>query len=207
MSLEPPINPDDQNQNTELPASQGPTQVKEGSDTSMIFVLRNQKVLMDRDVAAIYGIDLHGLKQVVRKNQERFPEDFMFVCSGVELAGLRENGVLPASTKYAPMMFTEQGVAMLSSVIQTVSAANANTEIIRTFVQLQELAENHAQITQRLGGLEARYESHFALIFGAIEKLTLTNINEVPTLGVPIGFDLHVRPKENSTKTSGVSDT
>ncbi|MFV0338522.1 MAG: ORF6N domain-containing protein [Chthoniobacterales bacterium] len=125
-------------------------------------------MILDRDLAELYGVETRILKQAVRRNVDRFPEDFMFVLSKEEFANLRSQFVISSShggLRHAPMAFTEQGVAMLSSVLRSPRA------IMRTFVQLRRLMDSNRDLARKINALEKKYDEQFALIFKAIKQL------------------------------------
>jgi hypothetical protein len=140
-----------------------------------IILLRSQKVILDRDLALLYGVPTKTLKQAVKRNAGRFPEDFMFVLTPQELAEWRSQFVTSKADRkglrYAPMAFTEQGVAMLSSVLNSERAIRVNIEIMRAFVKLRRLLATHADLAQKLEQLEKRYDSQFRTVFEAIRQL------------------------------------
>ncbi len=141
-----------------------------------IILLRGQKVILDRDLAALYGVPTKALKQAVKRNAGRFPDDFMFVLEAQEVATLRSQFVTSkperrGGTQYAPMAFTEQGVAMLSSVLNSERAIHVNIAIMRAFVQLRRLLETHADLARELAALEQKYDAQFQAVFDAIRQL------------------------------------
>jgi hypothetical protein len=140
-----------------------------------IFLLRGQRVMLDQHLAELYGVPTKVLNQAVRRNRERFPEDFMFRLTGDEVANLRSQFVTSSSgyggTRYAPYAFTEQGVAMLASVLRSPRAVAVNVEIIRAFVRLRQLLATHADLARKLAELEQRYDTQFRVVFDAIREL------------------------------------
>lgn len=145
----------------------------------LIFIVRRQKVMLDRDLAKLYGVATKTLKQAVSRNIERFPSDFMFILTYQEFASLRSQIVTSSSkgwggARYKPMVFTEQGVAMLSSVLRGKRAVHVNIEIMRTFVRLREMLFAHKELARKLADLEDRIERHdedIKLVFEAIREL------------------------------------
>jgi hypothetical protein len=128
-----------------------------------IFVIRGQKVMLDRDLAELYGVPTKVLKQAVKRNIDRFPLDFMFVLTRQQVTDLRSQIVTSSSPKwggarYEPMAFTEQGVAMLSSVLRTKRAVQVNIEIMRAFVRIREMIASHRDFRQKLSELEKKYD-------------------------------------------------
>ncbi|MDD5090830.1 MAG: ORF6N domain-containing protein [Candidatus Wallbacteria bacterium] len=141
---------------------------------SMIVFLRGQKVIMDHHLACLYGVDVKHLKRQVRRNIRRFPDDFMFVLTMDEHHSLRcQKGSLKrgAHSKYLPYAFTEQGVAMLSSVLNSETAAMVNIRIIRTFIKLREFLASHKELRDKLSQLEGRVDAQDQSISSIIEAI------------------------------------
>jgi hypothetical protein len=128
-----------------------------------ILALREQRVMLDADLAQLYGVETRVLMQAVKRNLARFPEDFMFQLSAEEFANLRSQSVISSAghggRRTAPYAFTEQGVAMLSSVLGSPRAIAVNIEIMRTFVRVRALAATHSDLAQRLADLEEKTEA------------------------------------------------
>ncbi|MGE5596659.1 MAG: ORF6N domain-containing protein [Hyphomicrobiales bacterium] len=142
--------------------------------TGSILLIRGQRVLLDSGLAELYGVPTKVLLQAVRRNAERFPEDFMFQLSSEEFRSLRSQSVTSSSwggRRYAPYAFTEQGVAMLSSVLNSPRAVQVNIEIMRAFVQLRGLLATHADLARKIEELEQRYDEQFRVVFDAIREL------------------------------------
>jgi phage regulator Rha-like protein len=144
-----------------------------------IYLIRGQKVMLDVDLAELYGVETRVLKQAVRRNMKRFPDDFMFELTKEENQSLRSQNVIlkrGQHSKYLPFAFTEQGVAMLSSVLNSERAIQVNIEIMRTFVRLRETLATHKELARRLSELESRIGEHdeqIQAIFEAIRQLML----------------------------------
>jgi ORF6N domain len=139
-----------------------------------IYLIRGEKVMLDYDLAALYGIETRALKQAVRRNYGRFPADFMFELSAKEISGLVSQNVIPGRGKFGgarPMAFTEQGVAMLSSVLRSKRAVQVNIAIMRTFVRLREMLLSNADLARKLDALEKKYDAQFKVVFDAIREL------------------------------------
>ena len=141
-----------------------------------ILLLRDEKVMMDFDLADLYGVQTRALVQAVKRNLSRFPPDFMFQLSKSELDQWRSQFVIsnPAAKmglRRPPYAFTEQGVAMLSSVLRSERAIAVNIEIMRTFVRLRQMLAGNADLARRLDELEAKYDKQFAVVFDAIRQL------------------------------------
>jgi len=141
-----------------------------------ILIVRGQKVMLDSDLAALYGVEVRSLVQAVKRNLERFPEDFMFQLSTDEHRSLRSQSVILDAgrgkhRKYPPYAFTEQGVAMLSSVLHSDRAVQVNVEIMRTFVKLRAMLLSHEALARKLATLERKYDAQFRAVFDAIRKI------------------------------------
>ena len=141
-----------------------------------IFTLRGQRVMLDSDLAALYGVPLKALNQAVKRNADRFPEDFMFQLTPEEANSLRSqivtlNAGRGQHRKYLPYAFTEQGVAMLSSVLNSEQAIHVNVAIMRAFVQLRGVLASHAELARQLAELEQKYDEQFKVVFDAIRAL------------------------------------
>jgi hypothetical protein len=140
-----------------------------------IYLLRGEKVMLDADLAALYGVETGALKRAVKRNADRFPADFMFQLTGQELDNLRcQIGISSLShggTRYFPFAFTEQGVAMLSSVLHNPRAVQVNIAIMRAFVQLRQVLGHHAEMARKLEELERRIEGHDAAIQSIFEAI------------------------------------
>ncbi len=151
-----------------------------------IFVVRREKVMADSDLAALYGVATRTLIQAVKRNAARFPPDFMFQLTSVELAALRSQIVISNKSpgrggrRYLPQVFTEQGVAMLSSVLRSERAVRTNVEIMRAFVRLRRLLATHADLARRIAELEQKYDGKFRLVFDALRDLMAPPAVEVP---------------------------
>ena len=140
-----------------------------------IYLVRGQKVMLDRDLAAMYGVPTKVLKQAVKRNARRFPADFMFVLTREELADWRSQFVTSNADRmglrHAPMAFTEHGVAMLSSVLNSERAIQVNIAIMRTFTQLRQMLVSNAELARKLAELEKRYDAQFSVVFDALRQL------------------------------------
>lgn len=138
-----------------------------------IIEVRGQRVMLDFHLSELYGVETKVLKQAVRRNIERFPEDFMFELTRNELDFLRSQfvtfGWKPAT--YVPFVFTEQGVAMLSSVLKSQRAIQVNVELMRAFVRLRKLALENSELVQRIDELENKYDKQFKEVFTALRYL------------------------------------
>jgi len=140
-----------------------------------IYLIRGQKVMLDRDLAQLYGVETRVLNQAVRRNIDRFPPDFMFPLTREEIMNLSQI-VISSRIKHAPnvFVFTEHGVAMLSSVLSSQRAVQVNIQIMRTFAKLRELISQHKDLARRLDNLEKKYDTQFKVVFDAIRQLMAT---------------------------------
>jgi hypothetical protein len=138
-----------------------------------ILVLRGHKVILDKDLAALYGVTTGNLNKAVNRNVERFPDDFMLRLTAAEFSDLRFQFGRSrwGGTRALPRAFTEQGVAMLSSVLRSPRAALVNIEIMRAFVRLREMIATNRDLARRLDELEKRYDAQFKGVFDAIRQL------------------------------------
>ena len=141
-----------------------------------IFLIRGHKVMLSIDLADLYRVAPKALTQAVKRNMERFPEDFMFQLTAEEFQSLRSQIVTLETgrgkyPKYPPYAFTEQGVAMLSSVLKSKRAVMVNVPIMRAFVKLREMLASHRDLARRLDDLEKKYDAQFKVVFDAIRKL------------------------------------
>jgi hypothetical protein len=142
-----------------------------------ITVIRGHRVLLDSTLAALYEVETRALVQSVRRNAGRFPDDFMFRLTAEETLRLRSQSVISnaqrGGRRYLPYAFTEQGVAMLSSVLRSERAVAVNIEIMRAFVRLRGMLAEHADLVARLDALEEHYDDQFKVVFDAIRELTV----------------------------------
>ena len=143
---------------------------------SKIFSLRGKKVMLDKDLAKLYGVETKNLKRQVRRNLDRFPPDFMFRLSKQEFRDWRcqfgtSNSANKMGLRYPPYAFTEPGVAMLSSVLNSKRAIQVNIQIIRTFIKLREMLLTHAELRRKIEALERKYDQRFKVVFDIIKRL------------------------------------
>lgn len=155
-----------------------------------ILLLRGQKVLLDADLAELYGVETKVLLQAVKRNRERFPEDFMFQLTADEFGNLRSQFVTSSwgGRRYAPYVFTEQGVAMLSSVLKSQRAIAVNIEVMRAFVRLREMLSSNKELAAKLNELEHKLESHDQAIAGILNAIRELMKPPQPAKKQPIGF-------------------
>jgi ORF6N domain len=140
---------------------------------SKIYSIRGCRVMLSHDLAELYGIETKVLLQAVRRNLDRFPDDFQFSLTNQEFTILRSQTVTSSwgGARYTPMAFTEQGVGMLSSVLRSPEAVAVNIEIMRTFVKLRGMLSEHADLKRKLNSLEKKYDQNFKMVFDAIHQL------------------------------------
>ncbi len=158
-----------------------------------IYLIRGKRVMLDRDLAELYGVETKVLNQAVRRNIARFPEDFMFQLNEVEEQSLRSqivtsNSRHPVDTsnlksqfassssgrgglRYRTYAFTEQGVAMLSSVLRSKQAIQVNIQIMRTFTKIREMLATNSELRKKIESLESKYDQQFVVVFKAIKQL------------------------------------
>jgi hypothetical protein len=138
-----------------------------------ILPIRGQKVMLDFHLADLYGVETKALKRAVKRNWSRFPEDFCFELSIAEIKNLRYHFGTSSwgGRRHAPFAFTEQGVAMLSSVLKSDRAVMVNIEIMRAFVRLREILGTHKDLARKLEELEKKYDERFRVVFEAIRQL------------------------------------
>jgi hypothetical protein len=140
-----------------------------------ILLIRGEKVMLDSDLAALYEVETKELLRAVRRNLHRFPIDFAYQLTPQEFALLRRqigaSNVGRGGRRTCPWVFTEQGVAMLSSVLHSQRAIDVNIQIMRAFVRLRQLLSSHADLARKLEELEKKYDKQFAIVFEAIRKL------------------------------------
>ena len=154
-----------------------------------ILLMRGQKVMLGNDLASLYGVQTKALNQAVKRNLDRFPEDFMFQLTWEEVEILKSHSVTlnleetqrsrsqivtlkrGQNPKFPPYAFTEQGVAMLSTVLRSPQAVAVNIEIMRAFVRLRQMMASHADLARKLEALENKYDAQFKVVFDAIRQL------------------------------------
>jgi hypothetical protein len=141
----------------------------------LVRSVRGERVMLDADLAQLYGVETKFLKRAVNRNIERFPNDFVFLLSNQEVAILRcqigTSSLQWGGTRYARMAFTEQGVAMLSSVLRSDRAVKVNIAIMRTFVQLRKLMDSNRELARKIADMEEKYDEQFRAVFQAIQQM------------------------------------
>ena len=166
-----------------------------------IYAVRGQNVMLDSDLARLYGVATFTLNRAVKRNIERFPVDFMFQLTAQEVESLRyQNGISNAGRggrRYLPYAFTEQGVAMLSSVLRSGRAVQVNIAIMRAFVPLRGLLTQDSDLARRIIALEQKYDDQFAVVFEAIRLL----IEAPPVPERRMGFRARIKEETEEEET------
>ncbi len=138
---------------------------------NMIYIIRGQRVMLDSDLAKLYGVETKALNQAVKRNLDRFPEDFMFSLNQEEINHLRSANAKYGGARYSPNVFTENGVAMLSSVLNSTSAIHVNIAIMRTFTRLRSFLAMESSMQERMGKLEQNSTMLFKIIFERLDSI------------------------------------
>lgn len=166
--------------------------VPDGRIERAILVLRGHRVILDQDLAAIYGVTTKRLNEQVRRNAERFPADFAFTLTADEFANLKSHFATSSSRwggrRTLPSAFTEHGALMAASVLNTPIAVQASVQVVRTFVRLRRLLASHAALAAKLAELERKYDAQFKEVFATIRALMAP---EVPENANKMGFGAH----------------
>jgi ORF6N domain len=152
-----------------------------------IYLIRGEKVMLDRDLASLYEVETKVLNRAVQRNLKRFPSDFMFQLTAEEADILRcqigTSSLSHGGRRYLPYVFTEQGVAMLSSILNSERAVLVNVEIMRAFVKLRQLLASNTELSRRLDELESKYDKQFRVVFDAIRQLMATPVRDRKEIG------------------------
>jgi hypothetical protein len=150
-----------------------------------IHIIRGQKVILSTDLAALYKVEPRVLVQATKRNISRFPRDFMFQLTAAETRNLKSQFVTSrwGGQRAAPFAFTEQGVAMLSSVLRTERAVKANIAIMRAFVRLREMLVTHEELRQKIEQMEKRYDGKFQIVFATIKEMLETPVRPKRSIG------------------------
>jgi len=139
-----------------------------------IFIVRGKKVMFDKDLAKLYGVTTKALIQAVKRNAQRFPEDFMYQLTRQEFMALKSQFVTSkgrGGTRKLPFAFTEHGILMLSSVLNSERAIHVNIQIMRAFVKLRELMASHTELRNKIKSMEKKFDRQFQIVFDAIKRL------------------------------------
>ena len=163
-----------------------------------IYLIRKQKVMLDKDLAALYGVETKSLIQAVKRNIERFPSDFMYQLTDKEFAILRSQIVTSSwgGRRYKPYVFTEQGVAMLSSVLRSKRALAVNIAIMRTFVKLREILGSNDLLRRKIESMERKYDEQFQQVFAVLKNM----LTEESRPKKQIGFHTEARGQKERAK-------
>jgi len=158
----------------------------------MVYVIRGKQVMFDSDLAELYEVETRVLNQAIKRNKERFPVDFMFQLTKNEFESLRSQNVTSSwgGRRYAPYVFTEQGVAMLSGVLKSKRAVKVNIEIMRAFVRYRRMLVSVEELARKVDSLEKQYDRQFAVVFKAIRQLMSPPSKDRKQIGF--------KPKKNS---------
>ena len=150
-----------------------------------IFIIRDKKVMLDRDLAELYNVQTKQLTRQVRRNIERFPKDFMFQLSKEELENLRYHFGTSSwgGIRYLPYAFTEHGILMLSSILNSKRAVQVNIQIMRTFIKLREILLTHGELRKKIEIMEKKYDQNFQVIFKAIRDLLVPPVKPIIKIG------------------------
>jgi len=159
--------------------------VSEEQIDQSILMIRGHKVILDSILAGLYCVETKVLIQAVKRNKDRFPPDFKFQLSKKEIEILRSQTVTSSwgGRRYPPYAFTEQGVAMLSSVLRSSRAIQVNIEIMRSFVRLRQMLATHRDLARKLDELEQKYDEQFSIVFDAIRQLMTPPTREMKKIG------------------------
>ena len=148
--------------------------------------MRGHRIILSIDLCEMYEVEHRALNQAVKRNIKRFPKDFIFLLNNQELSILKSQNVISSlwgGRRHSPYAFTEQGVAMLSSVLKSEKAIQVNIEIMRTFVNLREMISTHKELSKKLNTLEKKYDSQFKVVFDAIKQLMTPPIKPKKKIG------------------------
>lgn len=151
-----------------------------------ILLIRGEKVMLDADLAVIYGVSTKALNQAVKRNQERFPEDFMFQLTKSEKEEVVTNCDHLKKLKFSPVLpyvFTEHGAIMLASVLNSPIAVQSSVLVVRAFVKLREIMTTHKDFARKLGDMEMKYDSQFKVVFDAIRQLMAPPVTKKGQIG------------------------
>jgi hypothetical protein len=160
--------------------------LKESNIANYIYFIRGEKVMLDLDLARLYEIETRILKQSVRRNIVRFPKDFMFELTEEEIDWVVSQNVIPSKSYFGgsrPFVFTEQGIAMLSSVLNSERAIQVNIAIMRTFVHMRKILQTHKKLAAKIEKLEQKYDDKFKIVFAVLRKLIKEEKKPRPRIG------------------------
>jgi len=153
----------------------------------LVRFVRGERVMLDSDLAGLYGVEVKVLKRAVKRNSKRFPKDFVFLLTREEVMNLRcqigTSSLGWGGRRYGQLAFTEQGVAMLSSVLRSDEAADVNLAIMRTFVQLRRMMDSNRELSRKIAEMEKRYDEQFGVVFEAIQQLIREEVRPKRKIG------------------------
>jgi hypothetical protein len=166
-----------------------------------ILLIRGEKVMLDRDLAAIYGVTTKALNQAVKRNGTRFPEDFMFRLTRDEVAELNRSQIVTGSQKhrdprFPPFAFTEHGALMLANILNSRRAVQTSVHVVRAFLRLRQMLASNADLTRKVEALEKKYDGQFKVVFDAVRRL----MSPAEPKRREIGF--HVKPEDSAKAKS-----
>ena len=162
--------------------------------TRAILILRGQRVLLDAELASLYGVTTKALNQAVKRNAERFPEDFMFRLTQAETETLNRSQIVTGSQKhrdprFPPYAFTEHGALMLANVLNSERAAQTSVQVVRVFVRLRQMLSSNAELARKLESLEKKYDAQFKVVFDAIRQLMSPPARPKREIGFHVKYD------------------
>ncbi len=191
------------------PTRKGGTAIISNEINSAIHVIRGHRVMLSPDLAKLYGVEVRALVQAVKRNLDRFPDDFMFQLNGDEWQILKSQIVISSwggARRAAPYAFTEHGVAMLSAVLNSQRAVDVSIQIVRAFVQLRQMLAGDADLVRRLDDLEKKYDHQFAAVFNAIRALMADPTDKAkPRIGYETEKQLRNRAVDRRGATGNLS--
>jgi phage regulator Rha-like protein len=159
-----------------------------------IILVRGEKVMLDRELADIYGVETKVLNQAVKRNANRFPEDFMFRLTNGEVAELNRSQIVTGSQKhrdprFPPYAFTEHGALMLANVLNSERAAQTSVMVVRAFVKLRQMLASNAELSRKLADMEKKYDTQFRVVFDAIRQLMSPPVKPKREIGFHVKYD------------------
>jgi len=159
-----------------------------------IIVVRGEKVMLDSDLGEIYGVETRVLNQAVKRNPDRFPLDFMFQLTPIEVANLNRSQTVIGSQKhrdprFPPYAFTEHGALMLANVLNSERAAQTSVQVVRAFVQLRQMLASNAELARKLAAMEKKYDAQFKVVFDAIRQLMSPPAKPRREIGFHVKYD------------------
>jgi phage regulator Rha-like protein len=164
-----------------------------------ILFIRGQRVMLDSDLAELYGVETKRLNEQVRRNSNRFPPDFRFQLTPAEFENLRSQTATPSlhgGRRYLPFVFTEHGALMLANVLSSERAAQASVQVVRAFIRLRQLLASNAELARKLDALEQKYDRQFKVVFDTIRRMMAPPEPKRREIG------FHVKPDEVRARTA-----